>query len=213
MTDQLLTHLRSIGFAPRLIFDIGAHEGAFTQTCRRYFANAAVWAFEPNLGKRVALTTIADRIFTDVLLDTAGAVTYWEAEIPEQSGNGLARERTNVPFRATIRQAVAIDTLVGGTIPDLVKLDTQGTELAILRGGRDSICHAESVIMEVSFRRYNDGAPLFAEALAFMADLDYCIVDIEDAYRAQGILVQSNALFLKKKSPHFSEDVRIEFRL
>lgn len=213
MSDVLLAHLRSIGVSPGLVFDIGAHEGQFVDACRRFFPGAAVWAFEPNLAQRERLAAKADRVFTDVLVEAAGSVIYWEAEFPDTSGNSLLRENTNIPFRATVRPGLPVDRLAEGRIPDLVKIDTQGTELQILRGGPGSIAKAECVILEVSLKRYNQGAPLFAEVLAFMAGLDYRLIDMVDALRVGDILVQADALFIKRTSPRFSEDARIEFTL
>jgi FkbM family methyltransferase len=210
MSDTLLRHLAVIGLSPRLIFDIGAYEGTFIAACKALFPAAACWAFEPNPAKHAVLSSRADRVFPELLSDTAGELAYWEAEIAEQSGNSIFREHTNLPFRPTRRQAVTIDSLVGGAVPDLVKLDTQGSELAILKGGSASICQAECVILEVSFRRYNDRAPLFPEVMGFMAARGYQLIDMEDALRVGGILIQSNALFLKRGSPRFTEDVRVE---
>jgi len=210
MSDTLLRHLATIGLSPRLIFDIGAYEGTFIAACKAIFPAAACWAFEPNLAKQAQLSAQADRVFPDLLSDMPGELPYWEADFAEQSGNSIFREHTNLPFHATLRRAVTIDSLVGGAVPDLVKLDTQGSELAILRGGPASICQAESVILEVSFRRYNDRASLFPEALAVMAGLGYQLIDMEEVLRVGGILIQSNALFLKRGSPRFTEDVRVE---
>lgn len=213
MLDVLLGHLQAIGAAPRLVFDIGAHEGAFVDASRHFFPGAEVWAFEPNLAKRDRLAAKADRVFTDVLVEAEGDVTYWEAEFPDTSGNSLLRENTNIPFRATTRRGVPIDRLAEGRVPDLVKLDTQGSELQILRGGSASIAKAECAILEVSLKRYNQGSPLFAEVLAFMTGLDYRLIDMVDALRVGGILVQTNALFIKRSSPRYGEDVQVEFTL
>jgi FkbM family methyltransferase len=211
MLDVLLIHLRTIGFAPTLVFDIGAYEGTFLDLSRRIFPAATYWAFEPNLGKSGVLSGKADRVFTEVLNEKPGEVTFWESELSEQSGNSLLREQTNIPFRATQRRAIDIDGLVGDVVPDLVKLDTQGSEIAILKGGSRSICRAEAVIVEAHVRRYNVGAPLFPELFAFMHVQGYEMIDFVDAVRVQGLLIQSNVLFLKRSSPRFSVDARIEY--
>jgi FkbM family methyltransferase len=212
MLEPFFAHLRSINFSPSLVFDIGAYEGAFSDACRQHFPGVPCWAFEPNLAKRAALVGKADRVFTDVLADAPADVTYWESTLPEQSGNSILKEHTNVTFRPTARRATDIDSLVAGRVPDLVKLDTQGSELAIFRGGRKSICQAEVVITEAHIKRYNEGAPLFHELLAFMDAEGFAMIDIADALRVQGILIQSNVMFLKRTSPAFTENAHLEFR-
>lgn len=199
------------GFSPSLIFDIGAYEGEFLDFCGDQFPSADRWAFEPNIAKGELLSRKADRVFTEVLAEKSDELTYWEAEIPIQTGNSIFREHTNVGFRATTRRAVGIDSLVEGRVPQLVKLDTQGSELAILKGGLHSICQADIVITEVQVRRYNESAPLFFEVMSFMEAQDYILVDIADALRVSGILIQSDAVFVRRSSPFCSENARLEF--
>ena len=40
-------HLAGIGFAPRIIVDIGAHIGSFTALAAKYFPEAVIYSFEP----------------------------------------------------------------------------------------------------------------------------------------------------------------------
>jgi len=212
MFNHFFDPLRTAGFAPTLIFDIGAYEGAFIDACRSSFPAAKCWAFEPNLAKQDALSRKAERVFTDVLGEAPGEVTYWEADIPEQSGNSIRRENTNIGFRPTRRRMIDIDSLVGRQVPSLVKLDTQGSELDILKGGRNSLCLAEVILVEVHIKRNNEGAPLFHEVVAYLDSVGFGFVDMSDALRVQGILVQSDALFVKRTTPFFSESARVEFR-
>jgi FkbM family methyltransferase len=71
---------------------------------------------------------------------------------------------------------VTIDSLLDERaidMPDLVKLDVQGFELEVLRGGRRLFGAVEAFVLETSFYRFHTGMPLFHEVVAFMAERDY----------------------------------------
>ena len=54
------------------------------------------------------------------------------------------------------------------TIYDIIKIDTQGSELDIIKGGIKCIKSASYVILELSKKEYNEGSPLFEEVVMFM---------------------------------------------
>ncbi len=55
-----------------------------------------------------------------------------------------------------------------GLRPDVLKIDTQGTELAILRGAGDLLSHMLVVELEVEFVEQYEGQPLFSDVDQFM---------------------------------------------
>lgn len=212
MFDRFLQVLQSQRYQPSLVFDIGAYEGAFIDSCRRFFPRAAYWAFEPNRAKLELLRGKADKVFDHVLAASGGEVTYWEATIPIQTGNSVYRENTNIGFQATTRVAATADSLAAGQVPSLVKLDTQGSELEILKGGLDTLCRAEFLIVETSIRRYNKGAPLFAEVHDFLRARGFVLMDVWDSLRMSGILIQCDTVFINKAAPFFNEDISVRFQ-
>ena len=51
-------------------------------------------------------------------------------------------------------------------LPDLIKMDVQGSELDILEGGKKILSQAKYLIVELQHIEYNDNAPLFEESIA-----------------------------------------------
>ena len=78
-------------------------------------------------------------------------------------------------------------------LPDLVKIDVQGSELDIIKGGLDVINNAKYLIVELQDVQYNRGAPMAHETIQFLnengweliaskfsdngPDADYCFIN------------------------------------
>jgi hypothetical protein len=52
--------------------------------------------------------------------------------------------------------------------PNLIKLDVQGFELAVLQGAVETLKSADWVLAEVSFRPFYEGQVLFSELAGFL---------------------------------------------
>lgn len=82
---------------------------------------------------------------------------------------------------------------------DFIKLDVQGSELDIIRGGENTIKNTTFVMAEVSLLEYNQGAPLIDAVVDKMVELGFCIVDVVDYHRSNGIIIQLDLLFKNLK--------------
>jgi FkbM family methyltransferase len=94
--------------------------------------------------------------------------------------------------------------------PDVLTLDTQGSELEILRGGRKTLAaHVLAVVMEVEFAPLYRDQPLFGAVLEFMAGqgFEFCrFLELRElsprrgpvGVRAAGVHAYAEALFLRR---------------
>ena len=78
---------------------------------------------------------------------------------------------------------------------DFIKLDTQGSELDILRGGNELIKNTHSVLIECSVIPYNQGAPLMEDVCAYMHDIEFDIQTIIEEHMIDNECVQRDILF------------------
>jgi hypothetical protein len=92
--------------------------------------------------------------------------------------------------------------------PDMMKLDTQGSELDILCGAEKSLASVGLVEVEVEFMRMYSEQPLFGDVAAFMADhgfellyLNRTLVSRRALYQgpSRGQLLFGEALFGKRE--------------
>jgi FkbM family methyltransferase len=97
--------------------------------------------------------------------------------------------------------------------PDVLTLDTQGSELEILRGGARLLAETIlAVVTEVEFQPMYDGQPLFGDVCAFMRDAGFYFVGFArlgpgmmphrapSGLRAEGFLTYGDAIFLRRQN-------------
>lgn len=78
-----------------------------------------------------------------------------------------------------------------------IKIDTQGSELGILRGSETTLAHATGVLVEVSFVALYEGQALFTEIVAWLAERGFVLRALAPAFHdpQTGALLQVDALF------------------
>lgn len=141
---------------PRVVFDVGANYGLHAV---RFLAHGArVIAFEPNPqchawfralcaanGVRCELEPVAVGEGADtVVLAVPEGRTYMGTVVP--TVQEAWREAT---VRTTTVRQVALDDVVAelGTVPDLIKIDTEGAEIGVLRGAADLLRTAQPTLV------------------------------------------------------------------
>lgn len=207
--DRLFPLRNDFNFHPTVIYDIGAHEGEWTNDCKKVFPNSSYIQFEADTDKQNILTH--NPSFFEVLGNEDGKdVEYFKITSQHTTGNSIFRENsfhynTEGKYYIEKRKMKTLDTLVvekSLPLPDFLKLDTQGSELLILEGATKCLHHAEVVLLEVSVHEYNKDGPLIADVLSFMKDRDFLMFDMIDTHYIHGVLAQVDILFCKSNS-HF----------
>jgi FkbM family methyltransferase len=80
--------------------------------------------------------------------------------------------------------------------PDLVKIDVQGFEDRVLRGGKEAIQQASYCILEMSFRPLYEGSPIFDNIYRQMRKLGFRLIGIEDILKGvSGTHLQIDGVF------------------
>jgi FkbM family methyltransferase len=212
----LLEHLRENGFSPTVILDIGANAGEWSRVAADVFASSRILMFDGDPENEPALHNTVREIGTRssyslCLLgpEKKDEVTFYRPEAGT-TGSSVLPEMTSYDKEA-IR--LPMDTLDGRTdmaslskaglgAPLLMKLDVQGFELEILKGGKRTLQAAEVVIMEASLLPYNEGAPLFADVVAFMHQEGFAVYDFcgQNRRESDHALFQTDVVFARRES-------------
>lgn len=78
-----------------------------------------------------------------------------------------------------IKKSNKLDTVVTNRkfpYPDLVKIDVQGSEMDVIKGGINVISHCKFLIVEMQHIEYNENAPLVGQTLPFIEQCGFkCI--------------------------------------
>lgn len=206
-----LSYLRDkFNFQPNIIYDIGAHEGHWTEDCKKIFQNASYFQFEADTDKFNFLQKHPS--FFSLLGDNDGKeIDYFKIKTQFTTGNSIFRENShhytqNENYYIEKRFMKKLDTIVEENIlplPDFIKLDTQGSELLILKGSTKCMKDAKLILLEVSIHEYNKEAPLICDVLNFMKDNGFLMFDIIDNHYIYNTLAQIDILFCKKDSEFF----------
>ena len=129
-----------------------------------------------------------------------------EAEVDwyelRNTGDSIYKERTLAYENVTPqrRMAVTLATLLGeDSAFDLIKLDVQGAELDVMRGGEAIMRRASFVLLEVPFMgQYNAGSPSFLEVIAYMDTLGFVPFDILELHHEVSVLLQCDIMFVRR---------------
>lgn len=189
---------------PLTLLDIGSNVGHWYQEAKQHWPDAYYLLIEgnPACAEMLAATGASHRIA--LLSDAEKDVTFHTRQgAPTCTGASYRREQTifygdeNL-IRETIRTST-LDEVVDGQPFQLIKIDTQGSELDILRGGLNTLAAAKAVIMEVSHVEYNEGAPNAQEVLRFMEEHGFRAVENlgDIVHPLERHVIQSDMLFLR----------------
>lgn len=205
--------LKALGLEVTSVLDIGANIGEFTTVCSRYIWPEAKYVMiEANKKCEESLKKVGHEYYIDVLGTDDGKdiVFYMTKENETGTGNSTYKENTrhysNDKLIEEHRVTRKLDTLLGDKEFDLIKMDTQGSELDIIIGGESIIKKARYVLIEASLVEYNIGAPKKNDIIEHMKSIGFNnFMNIADhvyggddasSFR-KGQVIQQDILFFK----------------
>jgi FkbM family methyltransferase len=83
-------------------------------------------------------------------------------------------------------------------VPDLIKLDVQGYELEVMKGGMTVIRQSKYILIEVSFYEFYVGQPLVGEIITFLNQMGFHLEAISANTPTGQKLYQTDVLFRNK---------------
>ena len=204
-----LEEVRDMGINPKAILDIGAHSGQFYGWAKRVWPNSFIWMVEANhLHERTLENLIRfsdDAYLIAALGDEEREVTFYtRSDKPHTEGNSYYKEHNYWDIPQLVQESKMtlqkLDNLFeDDSVFDIIKVDTQGSEIDILKGGKDLVSKAQAIILEVSFIPYNDGAPDSQETIEYMNEIGFEErMSVGEHYDGDTI-VQKDLLFTNKE--------------
>jgi len=203
--ERLLARTTFRTHPPKLIIDVGANAGIWTTEIRKIIPNAEFFMVEAARKHNRTLRQVEARYAFAVLGDEEKEVDFYEQKT--STGNSLFRE-TSLAFktlRPSKRRMRTLDNLLvehGLMGPyDLLKIDTQGAEILVLKGAGRTLSRTTLIVLELSIVEFNKGAPRAAEVIAFLSLCGFSPYDITELhYLPDGQLFQFDMLFARTES-------------
>ncbi len=200
--------LKNLGFSPSTILDIGAYHGNWSKMVHEIWPKAAIVMIEANADHLPTLSSIPWAHTEITLLGDKNqkSVNYYATQTDNTSGNSIFKEQTHVFDNCEIRKLpmTTLDEIVQKNTSkkiDFIKIDTQGSELSILKGGKETLKKTEFVLLETQILEYNLRAPNMLEIATYMEKIGFRVFDLlETHYIPTGELIQIDFLFAKNDS-------------
>jgi FkbM family methyltransferase len=206
-----LTH-----FPIKSILDIGANTGQFAQNVLAVFPDARLYCFEPLAQPFAELRLLSENYsgriypFNLALGEKQGTFPFHHHRDHSASSSFLTTTevcKTYYPFTDNQDQVhVQLTTLDDwlGHLPSppspdiLIKLDVQGYEDRVIRGGRIAFGIAKACIIEIALDPLYQEQPFFHDLLLILKNLGYRYAgNLDQTFAPDGHVIYLDALFLR----------------
>ena len=190
-------------FLPYRVLDIGANIGQFRTEFHSIYPEVYIFSIEANPECESYLKQLTEDYYIGLLAkDTNNYLYYTRNDDKIATGNSIYKELTSFysDDKLNIIEQVGVkldDLFESQSVFDLIKIDTQGSELDIISGGYDLCSKAKGILLEVSLTQYNENSPLYDEVIKFMDNFGFEKTEILDEAFNHGSH-QQDILFINK---------------
>jgi FkbM family methyltransferase len=204
----LCNNLKTIGFTPKHIVDIGANHGTWTREVLTHFPEAFYTLLEPQHWLK--------KSFQDIL-DANSKVQFYPVGAGKEEGSfqfTIVGRDDSCSFRYTPEEAkaagfeqieipvVTLNGLLSESklpTPDIIKIDAEGLDIEVLKGASNFFGETEIFMVEVGiFNKSFDNS--FLKMINFMDVKGYRLFEITDINRPfqPQVLWLAELVFIKK---------------
>jgi FkbM family methyltransferase len=183
----MLSRLSKLGVRPRTVIDIGANVGQFAVAAAMRFPEAVVHCYEPlpecfDALKNTAAKFLSLQPHQLALGESVGdlrfnvnSYTLSSSALPladaHKAAFPFAREVRTITVPSSTLDSIYADGAL--TTPILLKLDVQGYEVNVLRGGKVFLQRVDYIVTELSFEPLYVGEMPLLDTLAFLDGLGF----------------------------------------
>jgi|688.fasta_scaffold175142_3 FkbM family methyltransferase len=185
------------------ILDIGAQIGDFAVLCKNTWPDSKIICIEANKECDLYLKSLGVEYYLEVLSDSVKEVDFY-THIGSAVHTGNSYYKENTKFFTTGQYVIlkktttTLDLLLKDRSFDFIKIDTQGSEIDIIKGGLSICKSANYILLEVALTEYNIGAPQYDDVVSFMDSIGYEISDILEEHYDETTKTQIDILFKRK---------------
>jgi FkbM family methyltransferase len=196
------------------VLDIGANTGQFAAQIRDTLPDAHIYSFDPveenfrQLQRREA-RDLRFKAYKFALGDANQKLPFNQNRFSASSSFLDLGEmhKSNFPFAREVEQVEVEVRRLDDLAPELnlepeilVKLDVQGFEDQVIRGGASVLRTARVVITEVSFQALYEGQPLFGDIHQQLTELGFSLRGFSEQIRstADDQMLSADAVYVRR---------------
>jgi len=205
---EYLKNLKTTGFNPTKIFDIGAYHGLWTKEMLNIYTNCEYYLYEaidyPELNNFVNINFNMKK-YNVILNDKQDTVKWYQKK---NTGDSMFKETTHYFNDCEVLEKETIDLnthiknnniIINEDDKILIKIDCQGAEIPILKGASELLKYTEFILLEIPlYGKYNEGVPSFLEHIQYMDSINFIPYDIYDKHFFNGYTMQIDMMFINK---------------
>lgn len=195
--------LKKLSVSINTVIDVGANEGQFAASCREAFPNATIYSFEPLPAAFAMLRRnqgSSERAFNSAVGESVGEAKLYTQELTTTSSlvpRSACESVVTVPITTLeeICRAEEIERV------DLLKIDTEGFEMPVLRGAKGLLASRRvgAVYVEVGFREGDDHHTPFITVQEHLASHGFMLLGLYNQspeWNGQPSLLFADACFV-----------------
>ena len=200
--NSIILHLLENKIEINTVYDVGAFQGDWTKLLKKTsLKKSKFYLFEANAENEIYLKNSGHKYFINVLSDKNKDVQFFSKV---HTGDSYFPEKTNF-YENTIApktlKAITLNEIQKKNqipFPDFLKIDTQGSEIDILRGGNEILNNCKIILLECPIISYNSGAPTLNDYIKYLDSINYLPFEITEMHYLDKVLAQIDIAFLKK---------------
>lgn len=200
-----LERIKSLGFRPQIIFDVGAYQGDFTGMCLDLWPGSNIHAFEALPEKTERLKERFKNKNVKIVSNLVGDEQKEVQFFADETASSVLESQEFTPKKKLNLKMITLDDYVMHNhlpAPNFLKIDTQGYEYPILKGFENTLGNVEVLLLELNFIEIYYKVTLAHKIIEHLSRFGFVIYDVCEIHRRplDRALIQMDFLFVKEDS-------------
>jgi FkbM family methyltransferase len=184
------------------IIDIGANVGNWTLLYMSLFKNCNFFLIEADHSHGRSIKLISKYFYLGALYSKAIKKVFFFTNKYSGTGNSFYKENTSIKFKKKFLFTNTLDKITKNFFYkkkyDIIKIDTQGSELDILNGANRTLKKTKMIIIEINIFKYNQNKVEYYDIFKFLDKKGFKFKNIlNESYKLEQ-LNSIDCLFSKK---------------
>ena len=200
--DYNLTELIKKGLKIDVIYDIGAYRAEWSKNySQSSLKNKDFFLFEANQENERYLKKSNFNYYIGVLSNEKKKVNFYSRKLTGDSYYREQSDRYEKDRKPEIITTITLDEVVEKEnlkLPNFIKIDTQGSEIDILKGSKNTLKNCNLIYLETPIIEYNLNSPNLNECINYLESINFVPFDICEVHHMDNVLIQIDILYINK---------------